>query len=204
MQLSAIPGATSSELQLPVTSEQQLPTNSEQQLLLPGSAATSLPLVDNQSAINITSSPKNSTPSLREFLIYPATNSSTSTTPAAPKRSVPKARLLTSDENLAMLEEKEKAKKDALIEKEKKRLNGLQRNSNEKKKLREKEKRKLEKQRRKLEKRLCSNKKRLTCHQQEGALRESLRIRYVPKIYLLLQLLALLLEQPHLEPGIVM
>ena len=119
MQLSAIPGATSSELQLPVTSEQQLPTNSEQQLLLPGSAATSLPLVDNQSAINITSSPKNSTPPLREFLIYPATNSSTSTTPAAPKRSVPKARLLTSDENLAMLEEKEKAKKDALIEKKK-------------------------------------------------------------------------------------
>jgi len=34
------------------------------------------------------------------------------------KRSVPKARLLTSDESLAMLEEKEKAKKDALIEKE--------------------------------------------------------------------------------------
>ena len=120
MQLSAIPGATSSELQLPVTSE-QLPTNSEQQLLSPGSAATSLPPVDNQSTITIiTSCPKNSTPPLREFLIYPVTNRSTSTTPAAPKRSVPKARLLTSDESLAMLEEKEKAKKDALIEKERK------------------------------------------------------------------------------------
>ena len=120
MQLSAIPGATSSELQLPVTSE-QLPTNSEQQLLSPGSAATSLPPVDNQSTITIiTSCPKNSTPPLREFLIYPVTNPSTSTTSAAPKRSVLKARLLTSDESLAMLEEKEKAKKDALIEKERK------------------------------------------------------------------------------------
>jgi len=114
-QSSSISEATSSGLQPPVASEQQLLVPEEQ-----SAAATSLPPIDNQTSNILSSSPKNSTPPFREFLIYPATIPITSGTPAPPKRSVPKARLLTSDESLAIIEEKEKAKKDALLEKERK------------------------------------------------------------------------------------
>ena len=120
-QLLPIPGASSSGPQLLITSEKKLPTNSEQQLQEQLTAGTSPTLVNNQGTMaqNImTTTSKNSNPPLREFLIYPATNPITSTTSSLPKRAVPKARLLTSDESLAMLEEKEKAKKDALLEKE--------------------------------------------------------------------------------------
>jgi len=114
-QLLSISGATFSGLQLPLDSEQQLLVPEEQ-----SAAATSLPPIDNQTPNILSLSPKNSIPPFRELLIYPATNPITSSTPAPPKRSVPKARLLTSDESLAIIEEKEKAKKDALLEKEKK------------------------------------------------------------------------------------
>jgi len=65
----------------------------------------------------ISSSSQNSTSPLSELLIHPVTYPSASNTPIAPKRS---ARLLTSDESLAMLEEKEKGKRDALIETDRK------------------------------------------------------------------------------------
>ena len=109
-------------------------THSEQQPPLPGSAATSTPPIGNQSTITniLTPSPQNSTPPLSELLTYPPP--SASTTPAAPKSSVPKARLLTSDESSAMLKGKEKAKKDALPEKERRKAEQLLRNSNEKNK----------------------------------------------------------------------
>ena len=55
---------------------------------------------------------------LANYLVHLIQN----TTPTAPKRSVPRARLLTSDESLALLEQKENAKKMALLEKEKRKI----------------------------------------------------------------------------------
>jgi len=115
--------------------EPQLYTNFEQQLLLPTSAASSLPSMSNQTTtINIITPPslQDFISPLSEFLVHPVTHPCASNTPIAPKRSVPKARLLTSHESLAMLEEKKKAKRDALILKRKgKRLKELQKNNNE-------------------------------------------------------------------------
>ena len=70
----------------------------------------------------IYSTPTTSTISLSDYLVHPVPATNTVTTPTAPKRSFPRARLLTSDESLAMLEEKENAKKEALLEKEKRKI----------------------------------------------------------------------------------
>jgi len=58
------------------------------------------------------------TPSLSEFLVHPVASTSITRTPIPPKISIPMAKFLTCDESLAMLEEKEKIKKEALLEKE--------------------------------------------------------------------------------------
>ena len=104
---SPIPQTTSEFFQLPIISGQQLPicTGSEQQFL-PGSVATCLPPVDNQSTAK---NSWNSTPHLSEFLINPAKCLQYSC--CTEKVSIPKVRLLASDK---ILEEKKKA---SLIEK---------------------------------------------------------------------------------------
>ena len=71
-----------------------------------------------QSVSTILATPTTSVSPLANYLVHPVQ----STTPTAPKRSVPQARLLTSDENLALLEQKENAKKMALLEKEKRKI----------------------------------------------------------------------------------
>jgi len=118
----------SSELQLTANSEPQLHTNSEQKLLLPASAASSPPSMNNQTTtINIITPPslQDSISPLNEFLIHPVTHPSASNTPIAPKRSVPKVRLLTSDEILAMLEERRKLREMHLLKRKGKRLKEL-------------------------------------------------------------------------------
>ena len=57
----------------------------------------------------ITSTPMNSIPPLKDFLVCAATIPITPSTPAPPKRSVPKQGYMQ-----AMFEEQEKAKKDPL------------------------------------------------------------------------------------------
>ena len=68
-----------------------------------------------ENATSVLATPRTSVSPLANYLIHSAPD----TTPTAPKRSVPRARLLTSDESLALLEQKENAKKMALLEKEK-------------------------------------------------------------------------------------
>jgi len=81
---------------------------------------TSISLLSNENTVNttfISTTSKTSTPSpLSDYLMYRVTS-----TPTAPKRSVPQPMLLTSDESLAVLEEKENAKKAVLLEKERRR-----------------------------------------------------------------------------------
>jgi len=69
---------------------------------------------------------------------------SASNTPAVLKRSVLKARLLTSDESLAMLEEKEKAKKDALLEKERRKAERIAKKQQREEEMKRKRARKAE------------------------------------------------------------
>ena len=69
---------------------------------------------DGQTKDAITVIPRISTPSLSDILVSPGV-----TTPATSKRTSPRARLLTSDESLALLEEKQKKKEMELMEKEK-------------------------------------------------------------------------------------
>ena len=71
-----------------------------------------------QSFSTILATPTTSVSPLVNYLVHPVQN----TSPTAPKRSVPQARLLTSDESLALLEQKENAKKMALLEKEKRKI----------------------------------------------------------------------------------
>ena len=59
---------------------------------------------------------------MSNYLVHPVPATNTVTTPTAPKRLFPWARLLTSDESLATLEEKENAKKEAILEKEKRKM----------------------------------------------------------------------------------
>ncbi len=76
----------------------------------------------NPKSTSITSgTPTTSTSPLADYLVHPV-QSTTISTPTAPKRSVPRAKLLTSDESLALLEQKENAKKAALLEKEKRKI----------------------------------------------------------------------------------
>ena len=56
-----------------------------------------------QSVSTILATPTTSVSPLENYLMHPVQN----TTPTTPKRSVPRARLLTSDESLALLEQKE-------------------------------------------------------------------------------------------------
>ena len=62
--------------------------------------------------------PKTSVSPSSDYLVYPVQK----ITPTTPKRSVPRARVLTSDESLALLEQKENAKEMALLEKEKRKI----------------------------------------------------------------------------------
>ena len=71
-----------------------------------------------QNVTTTLATPTTSVSPLASYLVHPVQN----TTPTAPKRSIPRARLLTSDESLALLEEKENAKKMALLEKEKRKI----------------------------------------------------------------------------------
>ena len=82
----------------------------------------SISFVTNDSVNVITSTPKFTSP-LSQFLVYPLTTPSTDaikSTPNPPQKLVPKARLLTSDQSLAMLKEKAKAKEEAALQKERK------------------------------------------------------------------------------------
>ena len=67
--------------------------------------------------------PKPTSP-LSQLLVYPVrtSNGTIGSTPNPPQRSAPKASLLTSDQSLAMLKEKAKAKEEAALEKERKKL----------------------------------------------------------------------------------
>jgi len=122
------PGVSNSEEQLPASSEQSIPiisqfpvTSASQQSLTTPINDRSSTTVESTAPCIISPTSGTSTSPLTELLIYPvATSVTTPSTPAPPKRSIPKARLLTSDESLAALEEKEKAKKEALLEKERK------------------------------------------------------------------------------------
>jgi len=69
---------------------------------------------DGKTKNSITAIPGTSTPSLSELLVSPGI-----TTPTTSKRASPRAQLLTSDESLALLEEKVKKKQMELMEKEK-------------------------------------------------------------------------------------
>ena len=74
-----------------------------------------------QSITTILATPTTSVSPLASYLVYPVQN----TTPTAPKRFVPQARLLrllTSDESLALLEGKENSKKMVPIVKEKRKI----------------------------------------------------------------------------------
>ena len=71
-----------------------------------------------QSVSTILATPTTSVSPLANYLVHPVQN----TTLTATKRSVLRARLLTSDESLALLEQKENAKKMALLEKEKRKI----------------------------------------------------------------------------------
>ena len=76
-------------------------------------------LTVTQKVTTLLGTPTTSASPLADYLVHPVQK----TTPNAPKRSVPRARLLTSDESLALLEQKENTKKMALPSK-----NGLARN----------------------------------------------------------------------------
>ena len=81
---------------------------------------TSSPVAETvtQKVTTVLGTPTTSVSPLADYLVHPVQK----TTPTAPKGSVPRARLLTSDESLALLEQKENTKKMALLEKEKKKI----------------------------------------------------------------------------------
>ena len=82
--------------------------------------------------------------SLLDYLMHPVPSTNTVTTHTILKRYFPQARFLTSDENLAMLEERENAKKEALSENKKKKMKRSQ-NKQKRVNFAEKEDRELEK-----------------------------------------------------------
>ena len=61
------------------------------------------PVAGPAGLVHILSTTVTSASPLANYLVHPVQN----TTPTAPKRSVPRARLFTSDESLALLEQKE-------------------------------------------------------------------------------------------------
>ena len=78
---------------------------------------TSSPVAETitQNVTTTLATPTTSVSPLSSYLVHPVQN----TTPTALKRSIPRARLLASDKSLALLEEKENAKKMALLENKK-------------------------------------------------------------------------------------
>ena len=105
-------------------------------------------------------------------------------TPTAPKRSVPQPMLLTSDESLAVLEEKENAKKAVLLEKERRRAEKKQQREDLSIKKREEKARKAEEKARIQQEKARKQQEKPRPHQQGDA--KKIRVLMMLKLLFLL------------------
>ena len=92
----------------------------------------------SESVTVIYSAPTTSTISLSDYLVHSKPVTNIVTTPTALKISLPWARLLASDESLAILVQKEYAKKEALLEKEKRKMQRAENKQNRQESLQKK------------------------------------------------------------------